>query len=417
MGYALRARRQDGDVKSPLQRRLANSRERGRLRFCGLAVGGAVEPEVDGALGAGGGRVWERDFAAFAGGGVAGVEGFHHDEAVFAGGLEFFFAADAAGEMRELLRRAVIPEFFEDGVRPTFCGRSFFDSVAVAVFAEGGHGVAHVEIGVAATGFAEDFDLVVHAAAARPAIFDEGDGAVFEFQDAKRIVVGFRFSGVDVGAHLAVDGFDGRAAEEPIGEGDTVAAEIHERAAAAAIDVPEPFAVRAEMLFALLDEINFAEGAGVGHFFDFEIFRREEKLFTVHQEDAGLFCGGDHFFALGDGHGERLFADDVLPYSGGVFGHLAMKAVGSADADDFDGGIFEHFAIVGVGAGNVEALGEMFGVAGSGRGDGDEFGFVGHDLKRGGVDVGLELRADDADFYFGVGVHLRSLNEGIKETG
>ena len=97
-----------------------------------------------------GGCVWERDFAAFAGGGVAGVESFHDDEAVFAGGLELFFAADAAGEMRELLRRAVIPEFFEDGIGPTFCGGRFFDGVAVAVFAVGGHGVAHVEIGVAA---------------------------------------------------------------------------------------------------------------------------------------------------------------------------------------------------------------------------------------------------------------------------
>ena len=97
--------------------------------------------------------------------------------------------------------------------------------------------------------------------------------------------------------------------------------------------------------------------------------------------------------------------DDVLAYRGGVFGHLAMETVGGADADDFDGGIFEHFAVVGVGARDVEALGEMFGVAGSGRGDGDEFGFVGHDLERGGVDVGLELGADDADFYFGVGVH------------
>ena len=86
-----------------------------------------------------------------------------------------------------------------------------------------------------------------------------------------------------------------------------MAAEVHERAAAAAIDVPEPFAVRAEMFFALLDEINFAEGAGVGHFFDFEIFRSEEEFFAVHEEDAGFFCGGDHFFAFGDGHGERLF--------------------------------------------------------------------------------------------------------------
>src|SRR6202042_871512 len=127
-------------------------------------------------------------------------------------------------------------------------------------------------------------------------------------------------------------------------------------------------------------------------------------------------CGGDHFLAFGDGHGERLLADDVLPSRGGGFGHLAVGAVGGADADDFDGGIFEHFAVVGVGARDVEALGEMFGVAGRGGGDGDEFGFVGHDLERGGVDVGLELGADDADFNFGGGGHcVWVLDSGIRK--
>src|SRR4029077_5114748 len=150
-----------------------------------------------------------------------------------------------------------------------FCGGGFFHGVAVAAFAVGRQGVAHVQIGVGYAGFAENFDAIVHATASRPTVFDEPGGAVGEFEDAERIVFGFGFVGVNVGAHLAVNRFEGRAAEKKVTEGDAVAAEIHERATAGAIHVPKPGAVRAEMLFALLDEINFAERAGVSHFLRF----------------------------------------------------------------------------------------------------------------------------------------------------
>src|SRR5260370_35010563 len=96
---------------------------------------------------------------------------------------------------------------------------------------------------------------------------------------------------MNVGAHLAIDGFDWRAPEKKIADGDAVAAEIHERAAAGAIDVPKPGAVRAKMLFALLDEIDFSERAGGGHFLGLQIFWRDERLFPVHQQDAVLFRG------------------------------------------------------------------------------------------------------------------------------
>src|SRR5713101_7932394 len=121
---------------------------------------------------------------------------------------------------------------------------------------------------------------------------------------------------MNVGAHLAIDRFDWRAPEEKVAKGNAVAAEIHERATAGTIDVPEPRAVRTKMFFALLHEINFSESAGVGHFLGFQIFWREEKLFAVHEEDAVLFRGGDHLFAFGNGHGQRLFADDVLAGGG-----------------------------------------------------------------------------------------------------
>ena len=51
---------------------------------------------------------------------------------------------------------------------------------------------------------------------------------------------------------------------------------------------------------------------------------------------------------------------------------------------------------------------ELSGVTGGGRAYGDDLGFFRHDLERCGVDVGLELGADDSDFYFSVG-HRRCI--------
>src|ERR1700730_386388 len=104
----------------------------------------AVQPKIDGLLYAGRRLVWHRDLAAFAGGGVARVERVHHYETVFSGSLGSFFAASAAGEVRKLLRRAVIPKLFENGVGPAFGRGGFFDGVTVAIFAEGRQGIAHV---------------------------------------------------------------------------------------------------------------------------------------------------------------------------------------------------------------------------------------------------------------------------------
>ncbi len=256
-----------------------------------------------------------------------------------------------------------------------------------------------MQIGVGYAVFAEDFDAIVHAPSARPTVFDETNGTVREFEDAERIVLGFGLVGVNVGAHLAVNGFNGRAAEKKIAEGDAVAAEVHERAAAGAIDVPKPGAVRAKMLFTLFDEINFSERAGVRHFLGLQIFWREEKLFAVHQQDAVLPRGGNHLFAFGDSHGERFFTDNVLACGSDVFCHLRVETVGRGDGDHFDVALFEHFAVIGEDARDAESLGQRRGVAGGGGGDGDDFRLVRHDLERRSVNIRLELRSDDADFY------------------
>src|SRR5450432_2256093 len=110
----------------------------------GLRTSGTVEPEIDWFLDAG--RRLERhgDFASLARRGVTRVQRFHHHQSVFAGGLRGFLAADATREMGQLLRRTVVPELLEDRVGPALGRRRFFDRVAVAVLAVGGHGVTHV---------------------------------------------------------------------------------------------------------------------------------------------------------------------------------------------------------------------------------------------------------------------------------
>src|SRR5271163_3434426 len=93
----------------------------GVYSFCssrsGLPVRGTVEPKVDGLFRVGS---VERhcDFSAFASRSVARVQRVQHDQAVLAGRLRFLLASDAASEMGELLRRAVIPEFFKHWITP-----------------------------------------------------------------------------------------------------------------------------------------------------------------------------------------------------------------------------------------------------------------------------------------------------------
>ena len=186
---------------------------------------------------------------------------------------------------------------------------------------------------------------------------------------------------MNVSAHLAIDRFDGRAAKEPVAEGDAVTAQVHEGAAAGPIHVPEPLAVRTEVLFALFHEIDFSEGAGVGHLFRFPIFRREEKLFAVHQQNAVALGGSDHLFAFRDGHGQRLFTDDMLAGSRAIPGHLRMQAIRRGDGHHFNVFFFQHLAVVGEHARDVEFPGERGSVARRGRGYGDGLGFVRHDLQ------------------------------------
>ena len=152
------------------------------------------------------------------------------------------------------------------------------------------------------------------------------------------------------------------------------------------------------MLFALLDEIDFSEGAGIGHFFRLQIFRSEDKLLAVHQENPMAFGDGDHLLAFRDSHGQRLFADDVFAGRRAVPGHLRVQAVRGRNGHHLDVFFLEHLAVVGEHARNAESSGECGGVARRRGSYGNDLGLLRHDLQRCGVNIRLKLRSDDSDF-------------------
>ena len=256
-----------------------------------------------------------------------------------------------------------------------------------------------MQICVGHAGSAENFDTIVHTAAARPTVFDQSDRAIGEFQDAERLIFRFCLIAVNVRAHLTVNSLDWRASQEPVAKRDAVTAEVHERAAARTIHVPEPETVRPEMFFALLDEMNFAERAGIRHFLGFQIFWREEKLLTVQQKNAVAFRHRNHFFTLGNGHRQRFFANNVFTGRGDVFRHLRVQTIRRGDGNHFDVGLFQHLAVVGVHARDAKFLSQLGCIARCGRSDCHHFCVVRHDLKGCGLDVRLKLRTDDPNFY------------------
>src|SRR6266436_3606477 len=74
---------------------------------------GAIQPKVDGLFHSGRRLIREQNLAPLARGSVTRVKRVHDNEAVFSRGLRGFFAARAAGEVRQLLQRFPIPDSFD----------------------------------------------------------------------------------------------------------------------------------------------------------------------------------------------------------------------------------------------------------------------------------------------------------------
>ena len=167
-------------------------------------------------------------------------------------------------------------------------------------------------------------DPVVHPATPPPAVLDNANCTALKFQNAKSFVISPRLVGVNVGAHLAVHRLDRGTPEEPVAESNPVATEIHERAAAAAIYIPEPWSMWSKMLFALFHEMDFAERAIIRHFLCLKVFGGEEKFLGVQQQDTCLPGDMNHLLAFLDRHSQWFFTYHVLARLGAVGSHLCM---------------------------------------------------------------------------------------------
>ena len=170
--------------------------------------------------------------------------------------------------------------------------------------------------------------------------------------------------------------------------------------------------VRAEVLLALLDQVDLAERAFVGHPLGLHVLGREEQFLGIHQQHALPAAGVDHHVGLFQRHAQRLLADDVLAGVGDIDGHLGVQGVGGGDGDHLDVRLLEHLAIVVEDPRNAVLLGQLLGMPGRGRGDGHHLRLFGHDLERRRVDIGLELRADDADLD--LSRHLEAASSSVR---
>ncbi len=131
------------------------------------------------------------------------------------------------------------------------------------------------------------------------------------------------------------------------------------------------------------NEVNDAVGLGVAA--DHEGFHEEDGVCAGRFDDAG---------GLGEVHGERLLAKDVLAGVGGTDGPVAVVGMGRGDVDGVDRGVGEEGLIVAVGGGGVVG-GRVFGGESDGAGGGAA-GYGLEDAGAGGTEVGGEFGGDGA---------------------
>ena len=176
-----------------------------------------------------------------------------------------------------------------------------------------------------------------------------------------------------------------------------MAAEIHQRAPARPLDIPEPVGVRSGVLLALLHEVDATERALVRHPLRLDVLRREEQLLGVQQQDARPRAGVDHRVSLFQGETERFLTNDVLARACGLDRDPRMEVVGRRDPDHVDVGVAHQLAIVAVGSRHAVPRRELAGMPRRRRGDGDDRCLVGDHARRRADALRLKPRPDDPD--------------------
>src|SRR5262249_33558098 len=83
--------------------------------------------------------------STLAGGLIAGIKDFLHEPSVFTRSLWRILAAHTTGKMMHFLRKAVVPQLFENRPGPAFGRGRFLYRITIAVFTVGRQRVAHVQ--------------------------------------------------------------------------------------------------------------------------------------------------------------------------------------------------------------------------------------------------------------------------------
>ena len=136
-----------------------------------------------------------------------------------------------------------------------------------------------------------------------------------------------------------------------------MAAQVEQGASADSLHIPKPLCMGAKVFLALLDQVHFAEGAGVGHFLRLDILRREQERLGIEQQDSvrgTLQSSGPPR----QRDTERLLTDDVLACLRHGDCHLAVQGIGRCDADRLHLRILGQFPVIVVDLGDLIAIGE-----------------------------------------------------------
>ena len=84
---------------------------------------------------------------------------------------------------------------------------------------------------------------------------------------------------------------------------------------------------------------RLADRAGLHQLADLAVRGGVTQMMVGAHDHAGLGAGGDHLPCVGDGHRQRLLAQDVLARRGGSERLRLVQLVGGADIDGADLGV------------------------------------------------------------------------------
>ena len=145
------------------------------------------------------------------------------------------------------------------------------------------------------------------------------------------------------------------------------------------------------MLFALLDQIHFAERTLIRHLLGLDVFRRKQQFFSVGQQHALLAADFDHLVALFEGHCQRLFADNMLSGVRDIARHGAMQVIGRVDGDHLDVFFLEHLPVIVEDTRDAVPFRERLRMSWSGRGHRHHFRIFGENLD--GCRMNIRLKS------------------------